>query len=349
MTSSDDALDRYMKKLMELQYNRQESLYTDEELKKIALDAGLSESDWQQAQARAEAQKQKGKNHIVHANWQDAVKELEAACSLKPNDAEAHVLAAEAYLNQGGLQQEEGARQEDFRQAEYHLEQALQIDSGYKEAFKLKKELNTRRQFSATQTKKNTSNRKLIRWMVLGGIALVVIIWYFSSYNSMVGAEEQTIEAWAQVENVYQRRADLIPNLVATVQAAADFEQEVLTEVTQARTQALGSTVNPTNLNPTELRQFEQNQAALGSSLSRLMAVAEDYPQITATENFRDLQSQLEGTENRISVERRRFNQTVQTYNAKARKFPYNLLGFDTKAYFSANSGAEDAPDVTFD
>lgn len=345
MTSSDDALDRYMKKLMELKYAQQESLYTDEELKQIALDAGLSESDWQQAQGRAEAQKQKGKNHIVHANWQDAVKELEAACALKPNDAEAHTLAAEAYLNRGSTQRNE----EDFRQAEYHLEQALRIDSTYKEAFTLKKELNTRRQLVTTQTHKSTSNRKLIRWMVLGGIALVVIIWYFSTYNTMVGAEEETIEAWAQVENVYQRRADLIPNLVATVQAAADFEQQVLTEVTQARTQALASNVDPTNLSPTALRQFEQNQATLGSSLSRLMAVAEDYPQITATENFRDLQSQLEGTENRISVERRRFNQAVQAYNAKARKFPYNLLGFDAKAYFSANAGADTAPDVNFD
>jgi LemA protein len=345
MTSSDDALDRYMKKLVELQYARQETLYTDEELKKIALDAGLSESDWQQSQVRAETQKQKGKNHIVHANWQDAVKELEASCALRPNDAEAHVLAAEAYLNRGSIQQNE----DDFQQAEYHLEQALQVDASYKDAFKLKKELNTRRQAFTTQTHKSTSNRKLIRWMVLGGIALILIIWYFSAYNSMVGAEEETIEAWAQVENVYQRRADLIPNLVATVQASADFEQEVLTEVTQARTQAMESNVDPTSLNPTALRQFEQNQAALGSSLSRLMAVAEDYPQITATENFRDLQAQLEGTENRIAVERRRFNQTIQAYNARARKFPYNFLGFDTKAYFSADSGADQVPDVNFD
>lgn len=185
--------------------------------------------------------------------------------------------------------------------------------------------------------------------MVLGGIALVIIFWYFTSYNSMVGAEEETIEAWAQVENVYQRRADLIPNLVATVEAAADFERSVLTEVTQARTQALSSGVDPTNLNPAALREFEQNQAALGNALSRLIAVSEDYPQISATENFRDLQAQLEGTENRISVERRRFNQVVQNYNAKARKFPYNLLGFDTKAYFSANTGAENAPSVNFD
>ncbi len=343
--TSDDALDRYVKKLTELQYQRQETLYTDEELKQIALDSGLTEQDWQEAQTRAETQKQRGKNHVVHANWQDAVEELEAACALKPNDAEAHTLAAEAYINRGGVQQ----NTDDFRQAEYHLDQALLIDSKYEQAFKLKKELNSRRDVMTTHTTKSTSNRKIIRWMVLGGIALIVVIWYFTSYNSLVGAEEQTVEAWAQVENVYQRRADLIPNLVATVQAAADFEKEVLTEVTQARTQALGSSVDPTSLNPAELQQFEQNQAALGASLSRLIAVAEDYPQITATENFRDLQSQLEGTENRISVERRRFNQVVQDYNARTRKFPYNLLGFDTKAYFSANAGAETAPDVKFD
>lgn len=345
MSASDDALDRYVKKITELQFNRQETIYTEQELRQIALDAGLSESDWEEAQKRAKQQKQRGKNHLVHANWQDAVEELEAACALKPNDVEAHTMAAEAYINRGGTSQNE----EDFRQAEYHLDQALLLDSTYEKAFKLKKELNTRRQIYTSHTKKSTGNRKLIRWMVLGGIALVIIFWYFTSYNSMVGAEEETIEAWAQVENVYQRRADLIPNLVATVEAAADFERTVLTEVTQARTQALSSGVDPTNLNPAALREFEQNQAALGNALSRLIAVSEDYPQISATENFRDLQAQLEGTENRISVERRRFNQVVQNYNAKARKFPYNLLGFDTKAYFSANAGAENAPSVNFD
>lgn len=334
-----------MKKLTELQYARQETLYSDEELKQIAFDSGFTEAEWQEARKRAEKQKQRGKYHIVHANWQDAVEELEAACALTPNDAEAHTMAAEAYINRGGTQQ----NTEDFRQAEYHLNQALLIDSKYENAFKLKRELNTRRKILTTQTHKSTRNRKLIRWMILGGIALVVIFWYFTSYNSMVNAEEETIEAWAQVENVYQRRADLIPNLISTVEAAADFEREVLTEVTQARSQTLGNPVDPTELNPTALRQFEQNQAALGASLSRLIAVAEDYPQITATENFRDLQVQLEGTENRIAVERRRFNQAVQAYNAKARKFPYNLLGFDTKAYFSANAGAENAPNVTFD
>jgi len=345
MASSDDALDRYLKKLMELKYTRQETQYTEQELKQIALDSGLSENDWQQAQSRAEAQKQRGKNHLAHANWQDAVEELEAACALRPNDAEAHTLAAEAYMNRGGKQQ----NSTDFNQAEYHLDQALLIDSQYAPAYKLKKELSQREQVLSSYTNKSTSQKKYIRWMVFGAIALVLVIAYFTTYNAMVSAEEKTVEAWAQVENVYQRRLDLIPNLVSTVEASANFERELLTEITRARSQVMESSVDPTQLSGAALRQYEQNQAALGASLSRLIAVAENYPEVKSTENFRDLQAQLEGTENRISVERKRFNEAVQAYNAKARKFPYKLLSFDTKAYFSAQTGAENAPEVNFD
>jgi LemA protein len=345
MASSDDALDRYLKKLMELKFNRQEKRYSEEDLRQIALDSGLSEKEWEQAQQRALSQKKRGQLHIEHTNWTDALEELEAASALLPNDAEAHVLTAKAYLNRATIER----REEDLLQADYHLDEALQIDEKYEEAYALKKQLATRRQLLHTNTTQHSNNRKLILGMVLGGIALIVIIWYFSTYNAMVAAEEQTVEAWAQVENVYQRREDLIPNLVETVRAAADFEQETLQEVIAARNQAQASQVDPTNLNPAALRRFEESQALLGSTLSRLIAVAEDYPQLSATENFRDLQAQLEGTENRIAVERRRFNQAVQAYNARSRKFPNNLLGFDTKAYFSATAGAEEAPEVKFD
>ena len=164
----------------------------------------------------------------------------------------------------------------------------------------------------------------------------------------MVSAEEKTVQAWAQVENVYQRRADLIPNLVETVQAAADFERETLNEVVQARAAATSVNINPEELDANTLQEFNQKQNALSASLGRLLAVAENYPTLRSTENFRDLQSQLEGTENRISVERKRFNDAVLAYNAKARKFPYNLLGFDTKAYFSTDPANQEAPPVNF-
>ncbi len=187
-------------------------------------------------------------------------------------------------------------------------------------------------------------------------IVLVALVsaFLFSScgYNNMVEMDEQVTASWAQVENVYQRRADLIPNLVNTVKGYAEHEQETLTGVIEARSKATSVTIDPTNLNPQMLQQFNQAQEGLSSALSRLMVVVERYPDLKANQNFMDLQAQLEGTENRITVERRKFNQTTQTYNAYIRKFPRVIyagwFGFEKKAYFEAQQGAEKAPEVQF-
>ncbi len=171
-------------------------------------------------------------------------------------------------------------------------------------------------------------------------------------YNSMVTKEETVDKSWAQVQNVYQRRADLIPNLVNTVKGAADFERETLNEVIEARAKATSININAEDLTPEKLQQFQQAQSQLSSSLGRLIAVAENYPDLKANANFRDLQVQLEGTENRITVERQRFNETVQDYNAYIRQFPNNLFagifGFDKKGYFEATPGSEQPPKVEF-
>jgi len=194
-----------------------------------------------------------------------------------------------------------------------------------------------------------------------GAITLVVLVLLLgfvgcgatSSYNSLVQSDEQVQQSWANVEAAYQRRADLIPNLVETVKGAADFEQETLTAVTEARAKATSIQVNPEDLdNPQQLQQFQQAQSALGKSLGRLLAVSENYPELRATQNFSDLQAQLEGTENRITVARRDYNNAVRQYNTQVRSFPTvifaGLLGFDQKASFEAEQGAEDAPDVDF-
>jgi len=193
------------------------------------------------------------------------------------------------------------------------------------------------------------------KWIVIGVILLVVYIIYRSfvgTYNNMIGQEEQVNQGWAQVENVYQRRADLIPNLVNTVKGYADFEQETLTGVIEARAKATSVNVNPQNLDAGSLQQFQQAQEGLSSALSRLMVVVERYPDLKANQNFLELQAQLEGTENRISVERKKFNESVQGYNTYIRKFPNsviaNMSGFDQKGYFEATAGAETAPVVTF-
>lgn len=190
-------------------------------------------------------------------------------------------------------------------------------------------------------------------WIAIG-IAVLLALYGISVNNSLVEQEESVNQAWAQVENQYQRRTDLIPNLVSTVQGAADFEQETLTEVIEARSRATSINVDPSELsNESAIRQFEQVQGQLSGALSRLLVSVERYPELTATQNFRDLQNQLEGTENRIATERMRFNQAAQDYNTSLRRFPTNvvagLLGFERKYYFEATEGAETPPEVSFD
>lgn len=186
----------------------------------------------------------------------------------------------------------------------------------------------------------------------LGVIALLVFMG-IGKYNTLVEQEQNVEQSWAQVENQYQRRADLVPNLVNTVKGAADFEQETLTDVVEARSRATSIEISADDLdNAQQMQQFQQAQEQLSGALSRLLVTVEDYPEIKANENFRDLQVQLEGTENRISTERQRFNESVQVYNTTVRSFPNNifagLFGFDQKAYFEADEGAEEVPEVDF-
>ncbi len=194
--------------------------------------------------------------------------------------------------------------------------------------------------------------KSLVTILVIIGIVLILIMWGSRRYNNLVTMEEGVTAAWSQVENVYQRRADLIPNLVNTVKGYADFEQKTLTMVIEARSKATSVNVDANQLNEASIQQFQQAQQGLSSALSRLMVVVERYPDLKANQNFLDLQTQLEGTENRITVERRNFNQTAQTYNAQIRRFPNNLFagmfGFERKAYFEAEQGAEKAPEVQF-
>lgn len=171
-------------------------------------------------------------------------------------------------------------------------------------------------------------------------------------YNTMVKLDEQVTSQWAQVENVYQRRSDLIPNLVASVKGAAEFEKSTLTDVIAARAKATSVTVDPTNLTPESIAQFQAAQGQISSSLGRLLATVEAYPELKANQNFLELQSQLEGAENRITVERQKFNTVTQEYNSKIRTFPNNLtagmFGFKAKGYFQADAGANKAPKVEF-
>ncbi len=195
----------------------------------------------------------------------------------------------------------------------------------------------------------------LIALVVVGFLALVgfgIVSWGTKVYNGMVTMQESVTSQWGNVETAYQRRSDLIPNFVNTVKGAANFEQTTLTQVIEARAKATSVSIDPTKMTAENMQQFQQAQGQLSSALSRLMVVVEQYPELKATQNFRDLQVELEGTENRISVERRKFNEVAQVYNTYIRRFPQSFLagmfGFQAKPYFEAAEGADKAPEVKF-
>lgn len=192
-------------------------------------------------------------------------------------------------------------------------------------------------------------------YIIIGVVVLVLILMYSNikgTYNNMVAQGEGVTAQWAQVESQYQRRMDLIPNLVKTVKGYADFEKETLEGVIEARAKATSTTIDANNLDASSLQKFQAAQDGLSSALSRLMVVVERYPDLKANQNFLELQAQLEGTENRIAVERMRFNEAAQAYNTYIKQFPKNLyasiFGFEQKDYFKSAEGAELAPEVNF-
>ncbi|MDG2450854.1 MAG: LemA family protein [Saprospiraceae bacterium] len=195
--------------------------------------------------------------------------------------------------------------------------------------------------------------RKFLPYIILGVIAFFIFTSATSSYNSLVSKDEQVNQSWANVQSAYQRRGDLIPNLVNTVKGAAEFEKETLEAVVNARAKATSVTIDPSNITPSQLEAFNQAQSGLSSALSKLLVTVERYPELKAVSNFTELQTQLEGTENRIKVERDRFNAAVTSFNKSVRSFPTNLFaglfGFQRKAAFESDAGSEVAPNVNFD
>ncbi len=193
--------------------------------------------------------------------------------------------------------------------------------------------------------------KKKSTWIIIGVIILVVI-WAIGINNKMVTMEENVSKAWGNVENVYQRRADLIPNLVNTVKGYAAHETSTFEAVVNARAKATSITVNPEDMTADQLKEFQKAQNEVGGALGRLIAISESYPELKANENFKELQAQLEGTENRIAVERRNFNESANGYNTYIRKFPQSIIagmrGFEKKPYFEAEEGANKAPKVEF-
>lgn len=202
------------------------------------------------------------------------------------------------------------------------------------------------------KTKKKEYMRTLKITIVVLGVLAIIALWAMNSFNALVEGQEDVEAAWAQVENQYQRRADLVPNLVATVKGYAEHEQETLENVIAARAKATQVSVDPTQLSAEQIAAFQSAQGELSQALGRLIAVAESYPDLKASQNYRDLQVQLEGTENRIAVARQLYNDSAKTYNQRVRRFPSNIIarifGFEKKAYFEAEQQAHQAPKVEF-
>ena len=188
--------------------------------------------------------------------------------------------------------------------------------------------------------------------IVVAVVVLGIFMWVKSTYNGLVTKQESVESAWSQVENAYQRRADLVPNLVATVKGYAAHEKETLEGVVNARSKATQMSIDPTKLDEESLKKFQSAQGELGNAIGRLLMITENYPDLKANENFKELQAQLEGTENRITVERQKFNESAKEYNTQIRHFPANIIagmfGFDRKPYFEAKEGADEAPKVEF-
>ena len=188
--------------------------------------------------------------------------------------------------------------------------------------------------------------------IIVIALVAIVAIWAVSGYNSLVKMDESVSTAWSNVENQYERRADLIPNLVNTVKGYAAHEKETLEAVMSAHSKATQMTVNAENLTPEKLQEYQKAQGEIGAALGRLLAITEAYPDLKANENFKELQAQLEGTENRISVERRNFNEVARSYNTAVRTFPKTIIasmfGFDKRPYFEAEEGSNKAPEVQF-
>lgn len=210
--------------------------------------------------------------------------------------------------------------------------------------------------FSYTNQQFKSFIKKVNKWIIVLLVLIILMAFSYitikSTYNDMVTLDEGVQSAWSQVENQYQRRIDLIPNLVNTVKGYAAHEKATFTAVIEARSKATAVSIDPTKLNASNIQQFQQAQQGLSAALSKLMVVVEKYPDLKANQNFLELQAQLEGTENRIATERMRFNETAKEYNTTIRVFPKNLFasmfGFEKKAYFEADKGAEKTPEVTF-
>jgi LemA protein len=341
MDYSDDRLQRYINKMLLLQDDQREKPMTDQELKEIALEIGMSEEDWKASQETAKAHLKSGQGHLTYGNWKGAIQELEQANALNPNSVEATYGLANAYKESWI----ETKNLQDQNLAEKYAQRALQLQPGHSPSLQVLGALRD----TEREVKQNNTTRNYVLAAVAGVVLLIAIIFYTLLSNSASATKEEVAKKWAQVENVYQHRADLIPQLVSTVQASANFEKEILDKVIEARS-ALGSlNVDATKLSESDLSKFQEKQSKMSAALNDLMFASQKNPELRTSQAFRDLQVQIEGSQNRISVERKRYNESIASYNNFTNTFPGTLLGLNEKAYLKMEKGADEVPVIKFE
>jgi len=338
MNDKDTILQDYIHKMYDLQTNRKDEVLTTNDLKQIALDTGMSEKEWAETQQIFEAHLKKGSGHTMHKNWQEAYKEFQQASVINPYSIDAVFGLAnsstELWKQTGNNTYRETATE--------MVDRCQQISPAHAPSLGLMSKINSHKQ-SITTGKKS---EKRIQILALVVIIVLGIIWFATVRNNVVELKMNTDEKWAQVENVCLRRADLIPDLVKAVKSASEFEQSTLLQLVEARENAINASSTPEGNSAESREKFIEAQAQLSAAFKQFTITAENYPQLQSLEMYKTLMVQMEGSENRISVERRRYNEAVKEYNTYVLKFPVSILGNDPLPFFEVDKKDTEKPEV---
>ncbi|MEA2041448.1 MAG: LemA family protein [Bacteroidota bacterium] len=338
MSDKNKTVEAFIKKMYDLSFSPRAKTYSELDLKTIALETGMSESEWEQSRESFRKKKTAGKTHLLHANYDDAIVAFNAAKELNPIDFDVILGLAKAYKMKADLSQDV----QDYLFAQNYAQICTDLKPKNSEAYELLSNIKKIEQSAITGRKKMFKASAI----VVGIIFIVFFASYVSIQNTATEKQEKVAAKWGQVELVYQRRANLVPQLVSTVNAAADFERETLERVIQARSEATYSSVNKNKLSQNGLSKYLEKQNKLGGALSQLLAVSESYPELKSLSNFRDLQAQIEGSENRITVESRRYNEAVHEYNAYIKKVPQRWLDFEPIGYIKTEKSSFETPAI---
>lgn len=338
MALSDENLQAFINKMLTLQTEKRDKPFTETELKQMALEMGMTEEDWQESRKTFKAHLQSGMGHLSLDNYTDALVDLENAFALNPNSWEAAYGLASAYHQKWKESQEEQVKQNAVRFAQL----ALQLNPGHQGVIRLLDELREKEQ----EIKKGD---RFVRIGLIAIVALVgvAIFFYLSAiYNTVTEKSQKMAAQWAQVENVYERRTNLLPKLAETVKASEKFERKLSEDLLKVSSAARSVKINAGEISESKLREFDAAHQEVNQMLEKLIKKSTEVGQFQASGIYRDLMAQIEGSDNRISVERKKYNETVREYNTYIQKFPQSLLGFEEKPYLQTQKGVMQSPDL---